>query len=747
MSVSAPSKETVLARSIGYVVDRTKTESNYLGNAWLIDDNKVATCAHLIAPYANYLEALSVTFPGSGKEYGVDSTMFHPQFDQARAMQLLSVSLTEPTPQIPLQKYNAVVLNLTEKLTELTDTINFKVAEKLSLPKPPREQGLGGNLREIDLFVVIQSIAQARKEGIITICDARNYPVARLFCQSGRILYAQFRNLINEMAIYQIINRELDGNFFFWAASNPNWEVSTAIAKPADMVLIEAHRRADELKTLVPLIGRPDSLFERKIPQPNLGILPTDVQDYCRRLWQFFDGGTPVGQLWQVSNLDDYAVYVTLSELKRTQQIAMVSKDPITPKEGHTIEPLSMAVNTPLNPEDKITNIHIDIETGRALAREGQLLGTVRNQDKYHLLHNVTLVPEATGSPLFKENLVIGMHCGPMPPSYTNRGPNNELQGMLWVDSIVECLRGGGANQIAERLTLHDLPKGEKPQKRPPGGCKVVAKLDCPKCGRTSMESSRFCKSCGQALLKDAEYTPAKSNRTPIYVICACFLVIGILATILMVNNLPQPHVLQPDTIVIPDKPWSRIVIYKKSKRKSSDGDVTQYWKAQPRYKTYKEKDLIHLKIEVLEKSYVYLMLGGSDQPSLIYPVSPVDNKELDSSWSFTYPNVVTEYVGDNKQHLVGLELQNSPGKETFLLIASPKKLNLIGNTAAVEQAYKRALQDIKGANSDTGILEPLPKFCKGLIANDNQNNGKDGQKSSAQGSIFIDRFLIKHTK
>ena len=89
------------------------------------------------------------------------------------------------------------------------------------------------------------------------------------------------------------------------------------------MVLIEAHRRFDELRSLISLIGNPETLYERKHDQPNLEVLPGNVKDYCRRLWDLLDGGTPVGQLWQISNLDDFSIYVTLSELKRTQQIAI----------------------------------------------------------------------------------------------------------------------------------------------------------------------------------------------------------------------------------------------------------------------------------------------------------------------------------------------------------------------------------------------------------------------------------------
>ena len=63
----------------------------------------------MVSSYSNFLDALLIRFPGSGKDYAVESAMFHPQFDRTAANQLLQVSLTEPMPAIPLQKHNAAV--------------------------------------------------------------------------------------------------------------------------------------------------------------------------------------------------------------------------------------------------------------------------------------------------------------------------------------------------------------------------------------------------------------------------------------------------------------------------------------------------------------------------------------------------------------------------------------------------------------------------------------------------------------
>ncbi|MBX9692020.1 MAG: DUF4388 domain-containing protein, partial [Cyanobacteria bacterium] len=320
--------------SVGFVQDRTVDSPTTLGNVWVIDKQMVATCAHLISPYRTHLPALKVVFPHSRKEWAVESFMFHPKFDIKKAMRMTNVSLTETVPSLAVQMHNAVVLKLSENLPAVTEELVIRVNRQLSLPAPPREHGLGGNLGEIDLYVVVQTITNARKEGIITIWVDRNFPTARLFCQNGRVMYATYQNLSNEMAVYQIVNKNLRGNFHFWSASKPNWQASRAISRPTDMVLIESHRRFDELKRLVPMIGDASTLILRNSSEPNYGVLPAEVKDYTKMLWPLLDGGIPVGQLWQLAGIDDFAVYSSLYNLLQTNQVQVRTPAPVTMTQG-----------------------------------------------------------------------------------------------------------------------------------------------------------------------------------------------------------------------------------------------------------------------------------------------------------------------------------------------------------------------------------------------------------------------------
>jgi len=794
MTAGATTIDTrTIANSVGMLVDRV--DGQVLGNVWVIDEAKVATCAHLVFAYRSFWPALKVVFPNSGREFGVESALFHPRFDTKMAAKLEQVALTEPMPNLPLQQHNAAVLRLTPVLEQISDDLTFKVNKSLSLPLPPRDQGLGGNLGEIDLYVVIQTITNARKEGVLTICDERNHPVARIFCQNGRLMFAQYANLINDMAIYQIVSNDLKGNFFFWTAPHPNWEVSTPISRPSEMLLIESHRRVDELKKLLHVVGDPSTCFTKTRQDVNTEVLPTEIKDYASMLWELLDGGTPVRQLWQLANIDDCAIYQTLAELIKTKQVAPKPDEPPAPSSSNVLNALPMSVQAKLAPWDVITNVYRDAGSAQALVRSGSLLGALREQDPWHLIHNIRLVPQSAGSPILKDGQVIGMHCGRLPPDEFNQNLEGALQAMLWVDSVVECLKGGGENQLVEKLTLVDAPMPDFTKKDKPtggGGCREVARVDCPRCGRSSLDEARFCKSCGQRLLKDIDPKPARKttggakqpSKLPalmplLIVLLVVLLGGGAVAFYLMTLPEPlkgdeatvidsQPTIVSttpevvdtqettttetPTTPDVPglqqaDSPWVSLTVFQKVHPKDIADPLEMRWQAQSTDKGfYTEGDMIYLDFKAEKPGYVYLLYQGSSdkggQSSLIYPVSAVNTKQLNQGESFSIPSDVHEKIDDKSAHFTGLTIHDSPGQETLLVLASSNKLGFLENSDLVNTVFAKSEKVAGDGKSGNGVEIQAAEFQKML---DGANSA--GSTSDATGTIYIKKWVIAHRK
>ncbi|MGH9553983.1 MAG: DUF4388 domain-containing protein, partial [Terriglobales bacterium] len=380
------------------LIDRSGTRETVLGTVWLLEENRVATCAHVLAMFAGYLDALVVRFIGCGQERGVAAAQFHPRFNHKLTNKLARETITDAEPMLPLQKYNAAVLSL-GNLQELSVERRLEISRGLMLPVPQKDQGLSGNLTEIDLSLVIQTITNARKEGTIVISDERNHPVAGIFCRNGMIVYAQYKNLNNEFALYQIVQHRAQRYFIFQAMRQPDWPVDKMIARPTDMLLIEAHRRFDEVEKMVTSMGiTRESMFTRAVEQPDFNILSPEVRDCAAILWAFLDGTTPTSQLWQLVNCDDYTIFQSMVEMFNTRQIEnvqdggaylTVERRAIQSLAHMKMEPMPVAMQVPLSPMDKLASLSVEMKTGRPRLRIGALLGALREGDPFHLVHNI----------------------------------------------------------------------------------------------------------------------------------------------------------------------------------------------------------------------------------------------------------------------------------------------------------------------------------------------------------------------
>jgi hypothetical protein len=778
-----------MAGAVGLLIDRSGEEEEVLGSVWLIDANKVATCAHLITLYGDKLEALKVYFPAIGQSHGISQALFHPKFNRKYSSKLASDGLWDSLANMHLQNYNAVVLTLTPQLTVLGDKEKQVINQSLTVAAPQIEQGLGGNLGEIDFFLVIQTITSARKEGVIIISDTRNRPVARLFCQNGRIAHAIFRNLINELAVYQIVQRKLKGNFFFLNKPDPDWPVERAIARPPEMLLLEAHRRMDEMERFVASLGGHDAAFCRAVPWMNDGILPAEVAETARNLWPHLDGTIPIASLWQVVNVDDYAVYHALIELFKTRQIENVDDStefqPTKEAMPAKVEPLPLVPQIALAPGDEVDNLSVDSRRGQPRIRRGMLLGSLISDDPYHLLHNLPLLPESCGAPMFKSGAVIGMHCGALPPAPELDENEGAMQQMLWSECILECLKDGGevelatrlsssGAQIAKRMTLPGLPdpgnlagnsagtgKGitfEQALKdsaerakanytdaaadtstgAPTGaaassgissatatgavskptqaGCREVARVGCSKCGKTSLDAARFCKSCGTQLIRDVKYKSPKKVFTQAPLVVSTLIFMGAVASMLLFMLPAKPQFISTPLSYLPNAPWVLVSTYGVNKL----AHEAPQWRPVPDGAPLNNNVQVYFDMKVNESCYLYVL---SDLPkshtkdaALEFPEPKSVEVMLKKGEHFTVPKeTIKEGVSNGQKGFFLNGLVTGP-TDTTILIASRNPLPLPGNQENLNLFFENANHILSLDRFEGGIEVPISQLAPNLF-------------------------------
>lgn len=478
------------AGSVGLLVDRCVKREHPFGTVWLVEENKVATCAHLVVLFEEFLGGLKVRFPAIGQDWEVVDAMFHPKFDRKLAEELARRSLSAPVPALALQDQNLVILTLSRELRDLGKDAATTFNKKISLAPMPRVKGLVGSVDELGLALVIQTMTNARKDGVLYITDERNRPVARIFCRDGRVLYAKFGKLDNESAVYQMFSQDVTGQFNFVTQSQPDWNVSEPMNRPTDSLLLEAHRRMDEKPKLLHQLGGIGSVYTRVHELLLMDQIPEELRMYAPRLWPHIDGGVSVDQLWDDVRLDDYSVLATMVALRESRQIVEV---PFNDNALNPLQPLVMAPHLLLSPWDEIVSMTVHPMTGRPQLRRGNLVGMLRPNDPYHLLHTLNLPYQSAGTPLFKNAEVIGMHCGMLPLDPELHALPQHLHQMLWVETITQALRQKPVKKsvgIQRRSMTAPKPASPKP----------AEKVPCPKCSSLMVKQAKFCGTCGQKL-------------------------------------------------------------------------------------------------------------------------------------------------------------------------------------------------------------------------------------------------------
>ncbi len=437
-SVDAENKVWNFAGSIGWLIDRAAETEQILGTVWLVAEGQVATCATLVVPYEDILDALIVRFPSTDEVWAVKEAQFHSGFDRWLAKRALTQSAFHPSINVANQQHNIVVLRLSDKIRELDQTTILKFNRLLLRILPQEKAGFSGRVTNVELTSILQLLVNARREGTIVICDPRKRPIARIFCEDGRIAYAKFGQSTNEEAIYKLICSSFSGYFYFQEESRPEWCDFTPMLTSMTSVVMEGYRRL-ELKTkLLEEVGGEAAVLRKRKYRPHFQNLEPNTQADAQVVWCYLYDGMPVSRLLRVSGLDSSLVMAALHEL--------IIHDSITVSEAQAIPdfvpdclPLPRSTQTSPTPGDQIFVISQDALLSPHLAA-GRIICERKPGDPFHQVHTLALPEEAMGTPIFKDDAVIGMYCGQLIRDQLEPQEFAYMQQMLWVTALNSCV-------------------------------------------------------------------------------------------------------------------------------------------------------------------------------------------------------------------------------------------------------------------------------------------------------------------
>jgi hypothetical protein len=422
--------------SIGWVIDRTGEDEQILGSVFLVGDRQAAASAIPIIPYAETPEALIVRFPCSRTVWGVKEAQFHPGCDRWMAKRALAQTSFYPPKTLANQQHNLAILRLTPGLPPLDDASMQRIQKQLSKSLPQEESGFSGKATSIELTSIIQTLVNARRQGTIVICDQRKRPIARIFCQDGRISHARYGELLNEEAIYRLMCSSFNGYFFFQGEKTPDWCDFPTMEKSTAAALMGAYRRLEEKDSILANIGGETVLAYKAVEEPGL-VNGQEIQPETKLVWKYLYSGMPVSRLLKVCDLDGSQVMAGVQELLTGGFIKLVPAEAPAPF-STAVTPLPINIQVPLAPGQDIYAISLDPLYGPYFA-PGKILGPRQSNDPWHQIHDIALPEEALGSPIFRGSEVVGVYCGGLMPGKYDPPEFAHGQQLLWAESVISC--------------------------------------------------------------------------------------------------------------------------------------------------------------------------------------------------------------------------------------------------------------------------------------------------------------------
>lgn len=720
------------AKSIGFISDRTSLTQESLCSGFLIGDKMAASVASILAPYVGTPSALRFSLPRSKMEYGVKAIHLHRRYDRRLAMQTIETGTLPNSPEAALQHFNCCILQLEEEVQFFNEKEVEQVSKALRFPLDISEEGFRGSLSDIELPLVLQTLNNARKQGILYICDELLRPIAQIFCSEGKIVSAKYYNLLNEMAIYQIVQKKLLGKFAFHPCRRPSWLPANSINQSTDALLIEAHRRLDELESIRGRMMPGLAFFARADKFCRMEYVPDDIRRYAERLWHVLDATIPALNLWLLVGADDFTVFRCLFELFRSGQIVRIQESgtiemetaPKSKDETVEVHPLALANKTQLNPQDPLVSLSIDLTSDRANVKTGSLLGAIEAYDSYHLLHDIPLMPISSGTPIFKNDEVIGMHCGAVPTYAALYNSSIMLQQMLWIDAIVQL-----QNDVTAAVTA--VPSAEVQPVADDGadsfslpGCREVASISCPSCGKKTFKTARLCSSCGFEFVPHLGKKPGTLTLQKVVPAVAVLILLLCVTAGVAFSGLPEPIYEGQNVTVLPHDPWLDVKILQLEGK-------TGNWFVHEGKTNFKNGDTIRVHIDVKKPCFLYAIYKGSSQASIVYPSAGFSNNQTSGS-SVTFPEGVSKVTGG--EILNGLSFAGAPGVDNILLVASKPQLTCFNDAGSIDTAYLNAQHALDVADNPAGVL-----------ISENDFTGAHNPGVSSEKNIFIKEIHAVH--
>ncbi len=447
--------------SVGWLIDRTGIYGDILGSAWLISEHLAVTSAHLLIPFFEAPQALSVKLPlaGSpnGKVFGVQEIKVHNGYDPWLAKRNFADVQLFPALDMANQAFNLAALTLSDSPAPMIRSV---IEDRiLSRAMPSSDSALSGKATRLQITSIIQTLLNAHNQGTLTLYT-RTLPVARFFIKDMKISHIQYRNFINEEALFNLITGDDEEyRFFFVQEYAPEWTNFNPIDKSTAYLLMNAYTRLEESSKMIEELGGPSALAQQGREELNLDGIATDDQPAAACIWNHIRFPISIIRLTKVCRFDSSIVMRALHNLHGSGQVRIEQ-----PQQPEICSPTELIPANVVDLErgNEIRSLGIDPLTNQPVEEFGYILDPLEDMGQGYYAHSIGLPMSAVGSPLVRGSDVVGIHCGLLVRGAEPYKDWFHPGLLISAEAIYQCIDFGHGISTSEILTFRSAAQDQR---------------------------------------------------------------------------------------------------------------------------------------------------------------------------------------------------------------------------------------------------------------------------------------------
>jgi hypothetical protein len=491
------------ADATGFVMDRSATPPKILGQAFLVSKSRAVTCASVVANYVEAPWAIEVRFPHPDILLGVKSIALHNDFDK-RSARTWYLGQTGVYGEQLCQGNDMASLVLDAQLSELQPEQVAELNRALTLPFSNEGVEASGSMAGADLLQVINGILQSKRDGLLTLFDARNIPCGRVQLTQGRVQKVYYRGIVGELAFFELIYRKPGTGYAFQAQTDFSWGEVRDIIAPTDALIEETKRRCNEIPQMFAYLGGPDARYQQRVEVIDPTSLTEEVRWLGERLFQELDGYMTADKLSERLFVDTYTVLQCLREFINKGLVSMINRATPFHCGGTLGTPLVSHTDFEVHAWDPVQSFYLDPLSGKPAWMQGNFFGVANALQPKNMLHTIGMPPNTSGALILKDFKLIGVHSGPQVLKPGQPLPPVKCYQMMWMGALLDMttkkLRSAEEAKGLSTASYMALKQSQEEKAAAAGtAAEGVQKLICPSCYSTNSAAGP-CFNCGTVI-------------------------------------------------------------------------------------------------------------------------------------------------------------------------------------------------------------------------------------------------------